>query len=123
MNLNKSWGWTLLLDLYDCRPNLMKDTMKMKDFIRMLCRNIEMERHKKTRIERFGEGEILGYSLHQFIKTSGIEVHYEEYYGNQVMLTLTSCKNIKIKKVIEFSLWFYGGKVLGKPRIIPRGHK
>ena len=105
-----AWGQYLGLDLYDCDKSKIRNTEDMKYFVIALCKEIDMQRYKKTLIERFGEGMIEGYSAFQFIKTSSITIHFEEQ-KNQVMMDLFSCKEFNMQKVVDFTLDWYGGKI------------
>jgi|TARA_Y100000310_G_C20675761_1_gene812939 S-adenosylmethionine/arginine decarboxylase-like enzyme len=106
---NKNWGQLLVLNLYDCENKILKSELKLKKFCLELCKKIQMNPYGKPLIKRFGKGELEGYSLMQFIETSSITIHADEF-GNRVFIDIFSCKEFDPKIAEEFSKSFFRAK-------------
>ena len=78
----KAWGLSASIDLHQCNPDAIRDPEKIKQFVLELCERIGMKRHGPCHIERFGDGELEGYSMFQFIETSCISAHFDEKIAN-----------------------------------------
>ena len=85
------WGLSSSIDLSGCKPAYVRSPEKIREFIVKLCDLIQMERHGDVLIERFGEGEIEGYSAFQFIKTSSVTAHLDETQ-DRAFIDIFSCK-------------------------------
>ena len=102
------WGQSLYLDLHGCdkdkftRNNLQK-------FCKGLCDEIEMEQCGKAMVKRFGEGKLRGNSALQFIKTSSITIHTDEFF-NRVFIDIFSCKRFNRYKAKAFCKRFFSSK-------------
>lgn len=105
----KHWGLISIMNIYDCKPELMTDTKKMKEYIIKVCKLIDMKRWGDCYICRLGEGYLEGYSVFQFIETSSITMHLDEQM-NQVFVDLFSCKEYDSEKAFEFTKSFFGAK-------------
>lgn len=103
------WGMLTTMELYDCKPELMTDTKKMKEYVIRFCKLIDMKRWGKCHIARLGKDYLEGYSVFQFIETSSITIHFDEQL-NQVFIDLFSCKGYDPVKAFEFSKNFFGAK-------------
>lgn len=106
---NKAWGQLLVLNLYNCENKIFKSQEKLKKFCLELCKKIQMNPYGNPLIKRFGKGELEGYSLMQFIETSSITIHADEFV-NRVFIDIFSCKEFDAKKVEEFSKEFFKAK-------------
>lgn len=117
---NDDCGQELILDLDGCDIRLLKSKTEIRNFVRRLCRLIEMKRYGETIIERFGSrtsfGE--GYSFLQFIETSSITGHLLEING-KAFFNIFSCRRFDADKVIKFSVEFFKAKKV-KNRILFR---
>lgn len=78
------WGKSIAIDLYDCPHERLIDPALLKQFIAEVINVVNMEAHGPCYVDRFGEGDILGYSAMQFIKTSSITVHLDEVGNREV---------------------------------------
>lgn len=85
------WGQTLSVDLYECNYSALTNPKILKKFCRELCDKIDMIPVGQPIIKRFGKGELEGYSLMQFIETSSITIHADEF-GNKAFIDIFSCK-------------------------------
>lgn len=102
----KSWGKSVSIDLHGCAHERLTSADLLKQFVNEIIAIMDMEAHGPTYIDRFGDGELEGYSAMQFIKTSTITVHLDEV-GNRAFLDLFSCKDFDADKAAEFAKKFF----------------
>lgn len=107
------WGRSLSLDLHGCDPDLIKDPAAIERFVRQLCSLIKMKRVGPTEIKRFGHGDLRGFSMMQFIETSSIIGHFDEY-GNRAFLDIFSCKIFDPKQATDFCMKFFKAESCSK---------
>lgn len=105
----EKWGKSAAIDLHDCTHNRLTDPELLQKFFKELVGVVNMEAHGPCYIDRFGIGDLEGYSAMQFIKTSSIAVHLDEI-GNRAFIDIFSCKDFDAKKAKEFSKEFFGAK-------------
>jgi S-adenosylmethionine/arginine decarboxylase-like enzyme len=104
------WGLLSCIDLYDCKPETIRDAQKIKDFVAQLCDLIEMKRFGETQVVHFGEDEkVAGFSMTQLIETSLISAHFANL-TNTTYLDVFSCKLYEPEKVVNFAKTFFGAK-------------
>ena len=104
-----NWGKIALINLYGCDSDLIKDKKAIQEFIIELCDKIDMVRFGKSKIKRFGEGELKGYSAFQFIETSSITIHFDEI-ESRAFIDVFSCKDFDEKMAEKFSKEFFKAK-------------
>ena len=110
-----SWGMSVHIDLHGCARTLVRDPEALERFIIELCDLIEMRRRGTVDIDRFGDGDLEGYSAIQKIYDSAIStvtplgVHLEEV-ENRVFIDIFSCKAFSPKKAEKFSKDFFKAK-------------
>ncbi|MBR9683784.1 S-adenosylmethionine decarboxylase [Candidatus Woesearchaeota archaeon] len=109
MATKKWWGRSVSVDLHDCEKELLQDPEKIKKFVRALCKEIKMKRHGPVRLERFGHGDLRGWSMLQFIETSSISAHFDEKNG-RAFIDVFSCKKFNSKAVVKFCQKFFHAK-------------
>jgi len=99
-----TFGWELVLDLYECDKGMISDEAAIKRFARELCEVIDMKPYGEPLTPYFGENQehTKGYSLLQFIETSSIVGHFSENTG-AVYLNIFSCKKYDIEKAESFA--------------------
>ena len=107
--MDKVWGQLLSVDLGKCDVKLLRDRRKLAEFSERLCEVIDMVPVGKPLIKKFGKGSLNGYSLMQFIETSSITVHLDEF-GYRAFIDIFSCKRFDVKKAVEFCKNFYRAK-------------
>jgi len=112
------WGQLTAVDLFNCNSDL-KSAEKLKGFSLKLCEEIEMKPFGEPRVERFGEGDMEGLSLIQFIETSTIVVHLDEV-GKRVFIDIFSCKEFDSRVAEEFCRNFWGAEIV-KIKTVFRG--
>lgn len=103
----KSWGILASIDLHNCNHDLITNPEKIKQFVYELCDLIDMKRYGECLIERFGEGDIEGYSVMQFIETSSITAHFDEKIANAAYIDIFSCKFFEPRVGAEFAKKFF----------------
>jgi S-adenosylmethionine decarboxylase len=105
------WGYSVSINLFDCSLKLISDPKKIKLFISKIIPEIDMVAHGPCYVERFGCGNLEGYSAMQFIETSSITVHCDEP-GKRAFIDVFSCKNFDFEKAAQFSQAFFQAKTL-----------
>lgn len=106
----KAWGLLASINLYQCHPDKLTEPAALKDFVLKLCEQIEMQPQGEPMVEKFGQGDIEGYSVMLFIKTSSITIHCDDKIGQRVFLDIFSCKYFDAQKALEFSQNFFETK-------------
>lgn len=103
----KTWGYHLLINMYGCDQNIIKDELEIKRFVYKLCELIDMKRYGECECVDFGEDiRVSGYSMFQLIETSNISAHFVNLNGN-VYLDIFSCKEYDIDTTVHFSTMFF----------------
>lgn len=110
----KFWGKSAIINLHGCNSNI-KNPEKIREFINSLIKEIDMKRYGPLFLDRFGEGNMEGYSCMQFIETSSIVAHFDEKKGfdengnptNRAFIDIFSCKEFDEKKAFEFCKEFF----------------
>jgi hypothetical protein len=69
------WGMLAAIDLHGCRRARLADADVLRSFVPALIEAIGMRAHGPLHIERFGDGELEGWSAMQFSDTSSVSVH------------------------------------------------
>lgn len=114
----KDFGKELILDLHDC--NVKKfNRGSIEGYFIELCNLIDMVRedlHWWDYKGRWGEykkapDHLKGVSAIQFIRTSNITIH-TLYVLGKVFINVFSCKDFDAKKVIDFTIYFFEGKIV-----------
>jgi len=103
----KPWGKSVSIDLYSCKHSTMIDPEGLKRFIGELVKSVNMVAHGPCYVERFGEGELLGYSAMQFIETSSITVHLDEV-DNRAFIDVFSCKEFTPEAAVSLAKKYFG---------------
>jgi S-adenosylmethionine/arginine decarboxylase-like enzyme len=100
-----------LINLYECDKILLVNPEKIGDFVLELCDVIGMQPHGKPIVQRFGKGDLEGYSstILQFIETSSITIHLDEV-ENKVFIDICSCKDFDSALASDFSKKYFGAK-------------
>lgn len=100
------WGRSASIDLHDCDFQLIKSPQAIRKFVRELAAKLKMHRVGPVRVKRFGHGRLRGYSMIQFIETSTITAHFDEF-GKRAFIDVFSCKKYNPKKVKSFCQKFF----------------
>jgi len=106
MNSCKPWGKSIAIDLSGCNHDRLIDPEGLKRFVKYLVRMVGMVAHGECYVQRFGQGDLEGYSAMQFIETSSITVHLDEV-GNRAFIDVFSCRDFDAKKAEYFSKEYF----------------
>ena len=101
----KPFGYLAAINCYN-KNDKIRDPKEIKKFIINLVDLIGMVRHGECRVERFGEGEIEGWSAFQFIETSSITFHNDEKH-NRAFIDVFSCKDFDYQVARDFCQQFF----------------
>jgi len=105
-----SWGLWSGIDLYSCDADLVRSEEEVKNFVRQICKKIDMKRFGETVVVDFGDDEcVSGFSMTQLIETSLISAHFVNKTNN-IFLDVFSCKYYNPKEVAEFAKQFFKAK-------------
>lgn len=111
---NKNWWWgrSTSLDLHGCDHSLITNPTQIRKFVKELITELKMKKVGPTRIKRFGHGKLRGYSMIQFIETSTIVAHFDEF-ADRAFIDVFSCKKYNPKLVTVFcKKFFHAGKTV-----------
>lgn len=108
-----AWGLLASIDLHECDHDLIRDPAAIEQFVIELCERIHMVRHGECHIERFGDGDLEGYSMFQFIETSSITAHFDEKVRNAAYIDIFSCKYFDPQEAAVFAREFFRAKKCG----------
>lgn len=100
------WGVSATIDLYDCRRELLQSGEYLSRFMAELIQLIKMDAHGPCYVDRFGDGNLEGWSAMQFIKTSTITVHLDEV-GDRAFIDIFSCKHFEVTEAEQFASRFF----------------
>jgi len=113
-----SWGKSLHIDLFGCEQKTFRKN-SLKKFCRLLCDEIGMKPHGVARVKRFGQGKLRGNSALQFIKTSSIAIHTDDFQ-KRAFIDIFSCKDFNELSAKAFSKKYFLAKK-SKASILMRG--
>ena len=115
-----TFGWELVLDLYNCNNETISSEEAIKNFAGELCRVIDMKPYGEPLTPYFGENQehTKGYPLLQFIETSSITGHFSEGTG-AVYLNIFSCKEYDVETAEKFAKDYFGAETI-RSRFIVR---
>jgi S-adenosylmethionine/arginine decarboxylase-like enzyme len=85
------WGLLAAIDLHDADRARLADPDSIRRMVPALVDAIGMQAHGPLMIERFGTGELEGWSALQFIETSSITIHADEVFG-RCFVDVFSCR-------------------------------
>ena len=114
-----SFGWELILDLYECDQASISTEGFIKRYARQICEVIDMKPYGEPMTPYFGEKQehTKGYSLLQFIETSSITGHFSEKTG-AAYINIFSCKKYDLEKAEKFTKDFFGAKRINSRFIV-----
>lgn len=106
-----TFGWELVLDLYECDLATMSSKKKIQEYTIALCKLLKMQPYGKALIPYFGlsKPHTKGYSLLQFIETSSITGHFSEH-KRSIYLNIFSCRPYDAQHAKKFTKEFFGAK-------------
>lgn len=108
-NFHERWGKSAAIDLHECAHERLTNPKLLQKFVKALVKVVNMEAHGPCYVDRFGLGDLEGYSAMQFIKTSSITVHLDEI-GNRAFIDIFSCKDFNAPAAKKFAKEFFQAK-------------
>jgi S-adenosylmethionine/arginine decarboxylase-like enzyme len=102
------WGMMAVIDLHDCDRAQLADPDAIRRFVPDVIEAIDMVAHGPLRLERFGECELEGWSAMQFIETSSLTIHADEFSG-RCYVDLFSCKAFEPELAAAIAVKHFGG--------------
>lgn len=103
------WGMLAAIDLHGCERRLVEDAAKIRAFVPRVVDAIGMRAHGPLHLERFGDGELEGWSAMQFIETSSITVHADEF-ACRCFVDVFSCRAFDPDTVAAVAVMHFGGR-------------
>jgi S-adenosylmethionine/arginine decarboxylase-like enzyme len=111
------WGTLAAIDLHDCDRSRLRDPETIRAVVPAVIEAIGMHAHGPLMLDRFGDGEVEGWSAMQFIETSSITVHADEVFG-RCFLDVFSCRPFDPDLAASIALRHFGGTV--RVRVLSR---
>ena len=102
------WGMMAVIDLHDADRERLADPDTIRAFVADVIEAIGMVAHGPTRLERFGEGDLEGWSAMQFIETSSLTIHADEVSG-RCYIDVFSCKAFDPELAAAIAARYFGG--------------
>ena len=102
------WGMLAAIDLHGCPSAPLADPNTISAFVTAVIEAIGMRAHGPLRLERFGEGDLQGWSAMQFIETSSITVHADEVSG-RCFVDVFSCMAFDAALAAAVAVEHFGG--------------
>ena len=102
------WGMLAAIDLHGCERSRLEDPGTLRRFVPRLIDAIGMRAHGPLMLDRFGDGELAGWSAMQFIETSSITVHADEV-GGRCFVDVFSCRPFDSAAAAAVAVAHFGG--------------
>ena len=102
------WGVLAAIDLRGCGRGRLADPDRIRRFVPEVIDAIGMRAHGRLMIERFGDGELEGWSAMQFIETSSITLHADEA-GGRCFVDVFSCRPFDPHVAAAIAVKYFGG--------------
>jgi S-adenosylmethionine decarboxylase len=102
------WGTLAAIDLHGCEFAPLADPDCIRAFVPALIEAIGMRAHGPLALERFGDGDLEGWSAMQFIETSTITVHADEVAG-RCFVDVVSCRPFDAELAAAVAVEHFGG--------------
>jgi S-adenosylmethionine decarboxylase len=103
------WGMLAAIDLHGCERGRLEDADTLRRFVPSLIEAIGMRAHGPLALDRFGDGELEGWSAMQFIETSSVTVHADEVAG-RCFVDVFSCRPFDAEVAAAVAVAFFGGR-------------
>ena len=97
------------IDLHGCEVAALADPDAIGALVRAVIDAIGMRAHGPLLLERFGAGELEGWSAMQFIETSSITVHADEVSG-RCFVDVFSCRPFDAEVAAAVAVDHLGGR-------------
>jgi S-adenosylmethionine/arginine decarboxylase-like enzyme len=103
------WGMLAAIDLHGCQRCRLEDPNSIRLFVPLVIKAIGMRAHGPLRLERFGDGELEGWSAMQFIETSSITIHADEF-SCRCFIDVFSCREFEPEIAAAIAAAHFGGR-------------
>jgi S-adenosylmethionine decarboxylase len=103
------WGMLAAIDLHGCEFGPLADPESICAFVPAVVDAIGMIAHGPLNLERFGDGELEGWSAMQFIETSSITIHADEF-GGRCFIDIFSCRPFDPDDAAAVAVTHFGGR-------------
>jgi S-adenosylmethionine/arginine decarboxylase-like enzyme len=103
------WGMLAAIDLHDADRARLADPDVIRAFVPAVIDAIGMRAHGPLRIDRFGDGELEGWSAMQFIETSSITIHADEVLA-RCFVDVFSCRSFDPEVAAAIAVAHFGGR-------------
>jgi S-adenosylmethionine/arginine decarboxylase-like enzyme len=104
------WGMFAAIDLHGCERSRLEDPDRLRRFVPNLIDAIGMQAHGPLALDRFGDGELEGWSAMQFIETSSITVHTDEVSA-RCFVDIFSCRPFDPNAAAATAVAHFGGRL------------
>lgn len=102
------WGMLAAIDLHGCGFGALADPDTIRAFVPALIDAVGMRAHGPLLLERFGDGDLEGWSAMQFIETSSITIHADEVAG-RCFVDVFSCRPFDAEHAAAVAVAHFGG--------------
>jgi S-adenosylmethionine/arginine decarboxylase-like enzyme len=102
------WGMLAAIDLHGCEFGRLADPDSIRAFVPAVIDAIGMQAHGPLALERFGDGDLEGWSALQFIETSSITIHADEVSG-RCFIDVFSCREFDPEVAAAVAVAHFGG--------------
>ena len=102
------WGMLAAIDLHGCARARLTDPEAIRRFVPALIAAIGMRAHGPLMLERFGDGELAGWSAMQFIETSSVTLHADEVH-DRCFVDVFSCLPFDTGEAAAVATAHFGG--------------
>jgi S-adenosylmethionine decarboxylase len=102
------WGMLAAIDLHGGDRSRLADPDSIRRFVPTVIDAIGMRAHGALMIERFGDGDLEGWSALQFIETSSITIHADEVSG-RCFVDVFSCRPFDPEVAAAIAVEHFGG--------------
>jgi S-adenosylmethionine/arginine decarboxylase-like enzyme len=103
------WGMLAAIDLHGCERRRVEDPDSIRAFVPAVIEAIGMRAHGPLHLERFGDGELEGWSAMQFIETSSITIHADESAA-RCFVDVFSCRAFDPDVAAAIAVMHFGGR-------------
>lgn len=119
-NKKKIYGLELILELFGCDLKVLTSAKKIREFLVLVCKEVNLGRYGPPRIKRFKGGGLFGegYSFFQFLNSSSITGHFIETEDRIAFINIFSCGVFDPKKAADFSKKFFKAETIKTKLII-----
>ena len=103
-----AWGTLAAIDLHGCDCDRLADPDTLRALVPAVIDAIGMRAHGPLMLERFGSGDLEGWSALQFIETSTVTVHADEVAG-RCFIDVFSCRPFDAELAAAVAMEHLGG--------------